>query len=179
MNRLIKSLSVLGLSLMSYAAFADAAYDMGPYANVSVGGGIYHISDEGFSTNLNIMTFRGGLGYLHSLTSDQNPFYLGAEVNGIIDHVFESDIVDAETGHGFEATAIAGKVLGSSFALYAKGGVQVLGDEGSYSTAPLAGVGLGYQLTQHIRLNVEENNAFYKDGLTSISGSVGVQYSFS
>jgi hypothetical protein len=182
MKKILQSLSLVSLAVVSSAACASSGYSMGPYLNATIGGGIIHYDSQnidGFmipSGNPSYVVGRLGGGALISLSPNDNPFFVGLEANWNIGKVsYEGQ---KGTLYGVDPTVSFGKVFNSNVALYAKAGAQVLGNNGSYSTAPLVGVGVGYQVMPHVRFTVEENNAFYRDS-SVITGSVGLQYTFS
>lgn len=181
MKKISKTFAVIGLAAATSVAFANANYDMGPYISANLGGGIIHIhgDDSDFSGNssadLKLLMGRAGMGYLFAISQAANPFFLGVEGDGDLGEVFYHG-AHAKV-YGGEGAAIVGKTFNSNIALYGKVGAQGLGNNNDFTTAPLLGAGVGYQLSQHVRLTVEENNSLYKDS-TIFAGSIGLHYTF-
>jgi hypothetical protein len=151
LNKTKLGLSLLGAGTLLCAAQALAYYNTGPYINLGAGGMTF--ASHGISATGGAGRF--GLGYIDLLNCDQNPAFIGLELNGDYGYTDRTHSV-----YGADFSGILGQQLSPLVGIYAKLGANAIGQNRSYVLGPQVGVGLGFQVAPLWRVTVEGNYAY-------------------
>ncbi|MGB6976841.1 MAG: hypothetical protein WBE18_05240, partial [Gammaproteobacteria bacterium] len=142
----------MGFSILAmlFATQAMAYYNTGPYINIGAGGLTIVVN----STSTTGGAGRFGLGYIDLLNCNENPAFIGFELNGNYGYTRRLHSI-----YGADLSGVIGQQLSQLVGIYGKLGAQAIGQDRNYILGPQIGLGLGFQVAPLWRVTLEGNYA--------------------